>query len=103
MADNPEIIQQSDLSSTSIPLFLIHDGGGTIFQYYALGDLGRTVYGICNPGPRVKTSWKDGMASMAQEYCSIIKDMQPEGPILLGGKVANNRQHTPQSPLVAHP
>nr|WJZ49098.1 non-reducing polyketide synthase [Calonarius rufo-olivaceus] len=47
ISSNPEVIQTAP---GRMPLLLIHDGGGTAFAYYALGNLDRTVIGIHSPG-----------------------------------------------------
>lgn len=70
----------------AIPLFLIHDGGGTIIKYSPLGDLGRNVYGIQDPKVESDDGWKGGMIEMAQKYITFIKSIRREGPIFLGGQ-----------------
>jgi amino acid adenylation domain-containing protein len=68
------------------PLFLIHPAGGDVFDYAPLarrlGD-DRPVYGIQAvfnadvPEPRLE--------DLAAEYLAVIREVQPEGPWLLGG------------------
>ncbi|KAF2147675.1 alpha/beta-hydrolase [Myriangium duriaei CBS 260.36] len=67
------------------PLFLIHDGGGTIFNYFLLGSLKRQVYGIANSHFDSGEPWEGGMHGMAREYASYIESTVSSGPIILGG------------------
>ncbi|KAG8631792.1 hypothetical protein KVT40_000932 [Elsinoe batatas] len=76
-------IQLLDNSSRT-PLFLIHDGGGTIFSYHLLDDLSRPVYGISNPHFETGEQWSS-MSEIAELYASFIRDVYPSGQILLGG------------------
>ena len=71
-------------TGAEIPLVLIHDGGGTTFSYYCLGDLGRPVYGIANPRFRSGQAW-DSIESMARCYTQMIMASIRAGPIILGG------------------
>jgi thioesterase domain-containing protein len=69
-------------------LVLIHDGGGTIFSYYCLGDLGRPVFGIANPGYQSgEAYWKGGgsIPEMARRYIEFLKAAVPRGDVILGG------------------
>lgn len=68
------------------PLFLIHDGGGTIFSYMFLEDLDRDVYGIADPLFDTEQSWEGGIHEMAERYTSQIKSIVSEGSILVGGE-----------------
>ncbi|KAF2181422.1 alpha/beta-hydrolase [Zopfia rhizophila CBS 207.26] len=80
---NPTQLQHA--SGNATPLFLIHDGGGTIFKYFLLGGLGRNVYGIQDPKFECDDGWEGGIVEMAQEYITFIKAIKRAGPILLGG------------------
>lgn len=73
--------------SPAAPLFLIHDGGGTVFQYCSLGDLGRPTYAITNPHFESGTSWGGGICEMAKVYAGVIGRELPAGggDIILGG------------------
>ncbi|EED13573.1 conserved hypothetical protein [Talaromyces stipitatus ATCC 10500] len=82
--DNPVIIQQERLQ-VSVPLFLIHDGGGTITSYYSFGNLGRDLYGIYNPRFQDNEKWTGGIGEMAKEYVKMIKSVSPGNKIILGG------------------
>ncbi|KAL2851010.1 Alpha/Beta hydrolase protein [Aspergillus pseudoustus] len=83
LLDNPILIQPGPAAAT--PLFLLHDGGGTIFNYFMLGDLDRPVYGIQDPKFGTADQWEGGMEEMARLYISFIRSAVPQGPILLGG------------------
>lgn len=80
---NPTQLQNSP--GNAVPLFLIHDGGGTIFNYSMLGSLGRIVYGIHDPRFESDNGWAGGIIEMAQEYITYIRTVKKTGPILLGG------------------
>ncbi|KAK3498808.1 Alpha/Beta hydrolase protein [Neurospora hispaniola] len=71
---NPNLIQPplTPLSTSRPPLFLIHDGGGTIFSYYCLSDLHRPVYGIFNPCYSTKSTFEGGIPEMAKTYLNFI-------------------------------
>ncbi|KAF2225407.1 Alpha/Beta hydrolase protein [Elsinoe ampelina] len=100
-----EIQPPEDPSRT--PLFLIHDGGGTIFSYHLLDDLSRPVYGISNPNFETGEPWSS-MSEVAELYASFIRDVHPSGHILLGGwslggmiavQIAHLLATTPESTL----
>lgn len=92
---NPNLIQDgpppAQTSSNSpwvkwpVPLVLIHDGGGTIFSYYLLGEIGRPVWGIANPRFDTNDSWEGGIPAMATQYLKWIKEAVPRGKIIVGG------------------
>ncbi|KAM7189111.1 hypothetical protein V8F33_010232, partial [Rhypophila sp. PSN 637] len=69
---NPTPIQRAPTCSSQAPLFLIHDGGGTIFNYFLLGPLGRAVWGIYNPRFESGGRWEGGVSQMASEYLALI-------------------------------
>nr|QIW91881.1 HYD [Phialomyces arenicola] len=90
MDQNPVLIQKLPGRTISQktrkePLFLIHDGGGTVFSYFLLGSLGRAVYGISNPYFGTDSGWENGIKSMAECYAKLIKATVPSGKVLLGG------------------
>jgi hypothetical protein len=86
MADsNPILIHAGPTGSRRAPLFLMHDGGGTIFHYFLLKPLNRAVYGIRNPRCQPGQEWEGGLHQMADEYLSLIKPIAQRRPILLGG------------------
>lgn len=85
--ENPVVIQQERFQASSVPLFLIHDGGGTITNYFAFGSLGRDLYGIYNPRFQTGQTWPGGISEMAKEYVEMIKEISPSKTILLGGSL----------------
>jgi thioesterase domain-containing protein len=70
------------------PLFCIHAGLGTVFDYQPLARQLqgiRTVYGLpcrmlADPAHR-----DTSLRQMAQDYCAMIRAIQPEGPMYLAG------------------
>lgn len=82
-------VQDAPSSGSSLPLVLIHDGGGTVFNYWTLGPLHRQMYAISDPafdsGAEWK-SWDGGLKQMAELYCNMIRKEIGTGKILLGGK-----------------
>jgi thioesterase domain-containing protein len=90
--ENPNLIQEAHSTNNALPwtrkstpLVLIHDGGGTVFSYYCLGDLGRQVYGIHNPHYQSGETWEGGIPEMAAHYLKLIKSVVPSGDIIIGG------------------
>ncbi|KAK0727453.1 Alpha/Beta hydrolase protein [Lasiosphaeria miniovina] len=97
--ENPSLIQgpiadpRAGLETVGItstdsptPLVLIHDGGGTTFGYYCLGDLYRPVYGIANPHYGTDERWEGGIHEMASYYLKLIKTVIPPGSkVIIGG------------------
>lgn len=83
-------------TSPFTPLFLIHAVSGLALPYLGLGSLtddngeegeGRAVYGISSPiyGSR-DYRLPSSLGDVAQQYISLIqREVQPEGPYLLGG------------------
>ncbi|KAL6872381.1 alpha/beta-hydrolase [Trichoderma longibrachiatum] len=67
------------------PLVLIHDGGGTTFGYFMLGNLYREVWAIHNPHFFDGGAFEGGMDEMARLYIQYMKDAGIKGNILLGG------------------
>ncbi|KAF9872050.1 hypothetical protein CkaCkLH20_10387 [Colletotrichum karsti] len=99
-----EVIQPAPPRARSaIPLFLIHDGGGTTFAYHCLSPLSRAVFGIANPRFHSATPWDGGVPEMARAYlrmirgtlaspewppmapCTLTRDGRKKWKILLGG------------------
>ncbi|KAA8566096.1 hypothetical protein MFRU_039g00380 [Monilinia fructicola] len=103
MEKNPEIIQDVELAwngtkpQTPVPLFLIHDGGGTTFTYHCLDSLSRPTYGIFNPRFHSGGSLEGGVRGMGRLYAVMIRQtcLEPDFPgkrnsdgsfdILIGG------------------
>ncbi|KAL2017113.1 hypothetical protein VTK56DRAFT_2585 [Thermocarpiscus australiensis] len=91
---NPNLIQDSpapgnkslwSTENNTTPLVLIHDGGGTIFSYYCLGELGRPLFGIANPRFYSGGAWEGGIPQMARHYLDFIKSAVPRGNVIIGG------------------
>ncbi|KAK1146385.1 hypothetical protein N8T08_003172 [Aspergillus melleus] len=80
---NPILLQKGDSSRT--PLFLLHDAGGTVYNYYKLGNVGRPIYAISNPWIKAKTKWEGGAMRFVHEYIKLIKSVVSSGEILIGG------------------
>ena len=80
---NPALLQKGDPSRT--PLFLIHDAGGGIYNYYKLENIGRPVYTIYNPWFRNEKKWEGGAMMFVEEYIKLIKSVVLKGDILVGG------------------
>ncbi|KAH8879581.1 alpha/beta-hydrolase [Thozetella sp. PMI_491] len=90
LSENPSIIQDprdfpwiENVRDT--PLVLIHDGGGTTFSYWCLGELHRVLYGIHNPCYNTERTWAGGIPEMAAAYAKLVKTVHPRGPVILGG------------------
>lgn len=86
MARNPSLIQHAAAWESSVPLILIHDGGGSTFSYYLLPSLQRTVYAIHNPRLFSGRPWAGGIPAMARAYLDLIRMALPSGKVFLGGK-----------------
>jgi hypothetical protein len=69
------------------PLVLIHDGGGTTFSYFILGNLHRDVWAIHNPKFFTAELWEGGMDEMARHYISLLQKAGISGTIFLGGNL----------------
>ena len=80
---NPTLIQKGDSSRT--PLFLIHDAGGTVFNYYKLENIGRPIYTIHNAWSKSGVLWEGGIMGMVKEYIRLIQTVISSGEILVGG------------------
>lgn len=84
---NPEMIQDKP-HSDSLPMVLIHDGGGTALAYRLLGDLGRTLLGIHNPGIK-EGKGIAGIRHAADQYASYIRHWlthsSTHSKVLVGG------------------
>jgi len=82
------LLNQHEEKAKIEPLFCIHAGLGTVFDYQPLARYlqgKRTVYGIpcrmlSDPGHR-----DTSLAQMAADYVQIIRRAQPEGPYYLSG------------------
>ncbi|EMD58079.1 hypothetical protein COCSADRAFT_42121 [Bipolaris sorokiniana ND90Pr] len=81
--DNPVLIQEGPTTKT--PLFLVHDGGGTVYPYFLLNELERNVWGISNPRFKSHQNWTGGLPEMAKEYVMFMKSVLHSGEVILGG------------------
>lgn len=89
MDENPALVQEArNRPASSIPVVLIHDGGGTIFGYYLLGELhpARELWAIYNPDHDSAKPYPLTMEEMARSYIQLIETSGIRGPIYLGGK-----------------
>ncbi|KAH6850406.1 Alpha/Beta hydrolase protein [Chaetomium sp. MPI-CAGE-AT-0009] len=78
--------KRSSPTGTPTPLILVHDGGGTIFSYHCLGELGRRVHGIANPNYESGQAWAGGLPEMARLYLGFVASViPPGGDVILGG------------------
>ncbi|KAI1087951.1 alpha/beta-hydrolase [Rostrohypoxylon terebratum] len=74
------------LTKQRAPLILVHDGGGTNFNYHLLGPIDRPLWGIENARLHAGGYWEGGIAQMAEHYVGLLGKILPEGgDILLGG------------------
>jgi amino acid adenylation domain-containing protein len=72
----------------SLPLYLIHAIGGTVYSYAPLArELADTyeVSGIEAAGLRAGAQAVTSLADMVANYVELIRDAQPNGPYRLGG------------------
>ncbi|KAL7921044.1 Alpha/Beta hydrolase protein [Trichoderma austrokoningii] len=72
-------------TNPSTPLVLIHDGGGTTFGYFMLGNMYRDVWAIHNPHFFDGGAFEGGLDEMARLYIGFMNDAGIKGSILLGG------------------
>ena len=71
-------------SGRAIPLYLFHDGSGTIGMYSNIGNLERQVFGVANPKLNSQQPWANSLIEMAIQYASVIAATSSES-IILGG------------------
>lgn len=89
MNENPALVQEArNRRASSIPVVLIHDGGGQIFGYYILDELrpARELWAIYNPDYDRKEPYPLTMEEMARNYIQLIESSGIRGPIYLGGE-----------------
>ncbi|OTB03141.1 hypothetical protein M426DRAFT_321947 [Hypoxylon sp. CI-4A] len=69
-----------------VPLVLVHDGGGTSFNYHLLDPIDRPLWGMENARLHAGGWWEGGIAQMAAHYIELIGKVMPRGgDIILGG------------------
>lgn len=81
-------------SGSSVPLILIHDGGGTIFQYYTLGPLSRDVYGIANPYFSSGDGDAVSITDLASKYAEVIQKSFGSSSVIVGGECGSTTAPT---------
>ncbi|GKS69671.1 non-ribosomal peptide synthase domain TIGR01720/amino acid adenylation domain-containing protein [Nitrosomonas sp. PY1] len=82
------ILNQPVVDSDRHPLFCIHAGLGTVFDYQPLARYlqeARTVYGLPCRMLADPAHQDVSLHQMAQDYCALIRTVQPEGPVHLAG------------------
>ncbi len=82
------LLNQPGEKAKAEPLFCIHAGFGTVFDYQPLARQlhgKRTVYGLPSRMLANPAHCDTSLAQMAADYCQIIRQMQPEGPYHLLG------------------
>ncbi|KAK2755920.1 putative secondary metabolism biosynthetic enzyme [Arachnomyces sp. PD_36] len=87
-APNPIRVQpapQQKRENSPTPLVLIHDGSGTTFSYFILGDLQREVWAIHNPYHDRSMPLEGGINEMARHYIDLMQAAGISGRIFLGG------------------
>ena len=75
-------------AGTERPLFLMHPVGGHVYFYHDLAtclDPAQPVYGLQAQGMEGKAPPLTGIEEMAARYLEAVRQIQPEGPYLLGG------------------
>jgi hypothetical protein len=85
---NPSKVQSQSFigeGDASLPLVLLHDGGGTTFGYWMLDSLNRDVWAVHNPRFWTGQPWDGGVNEMARHYITLLRNEGIHGAILLGG------------------
>ncbi|HEV2149690.1 MAG TPA: amino acid adenylation domain-containing protein, partial [Longimicrobiaceae bacterium] len=68
------------------PLFLVHPAGGHVMCYRGLaGLLDRPVHAFQAPGVDGREAPLDSIAALAETYVARLEEVQPAGPVRLGG------------------
>lgn len=79
-------LNQGDADKT--PLFLMHPIGGTVYCYLALSrymDRSQPIYALQSPGIEDADAVEVGIEEITANYVAVIQEVQPQGPVLLGG------------------
>ncbi|QBZ54843.1 hypothetical protein PoMZ_10553 [Pyricularia oryzae] len=84
--ENPCLIEEplpGTLGDARTPLVLVHDGGGTVFNYHCIDPpLGRRVLGIANPNFHTGRSWlPGGIPEMARHYVRLLRGAFDDGAV----------------------
>jgi thioesterase domain-containing protein len=75
-------------SGSTAPVFLVHGGYGQVFHFKRLAERVRDdipMYALEARGVRDGQELVTSIEEMARNYVAEIRDLQPEGPYLLGG------------------
>ncbi len=70
------------------PLFMVHQVGGHVFTFRALGrELGddQPLFGLRSRGLEAGEEAFTDLEAMAEHYLELLREEQPRGPVLLGG------------------
>ncbi|MBP2329031.1 thioesterase domain-containing protein [Kibdelosporangium banguiense] len=70
------------------PLFLVHAVGGSVAPYVGLAGLlgdDQPVYALEDPGLNGGAVQARGLPAIATAYLAAVRDVQPDGPLHLGG------------------
>ncbi|WP_051560144.1 non-ribosomal peptide synthetase [Marinobacterium jannaschii] len=85
---HPTLVTLNKGDSSRTPLFLMHPIGGTVYCYMALAqamDKQQPLYAFQSPGIEEAEEAEVGIEEISRHYVRVIQEVQPEGPILLGG------------------
>jgi len=85
---HPTLVTLNKGDSNRTPLFLMHPIGGTVYCYMALAqamDKQQPLYAFQSPGIEEAEDAEVGIEEISRHYVKVIQEIQPEGPILLGG------------------
>ena len=83
----PELITLQP-HGTNSPFFCVHPTAGVVFPYYELARLigrERPFYGLQSPGIDGRSQPLACIEDMAARYIKVVRQVQPQGPYLLGG------------------
>jgi amino acid adenylation domain-containing protein len=76
-------------AGTSMPFFCVHAVGGNVLEYHDLARLlgpDQPIYGFQARGLDGKQTPHTSIKEMAAHYIAEMRDVQPNGPYLLGGR-----------------
>ncbi len=71
------------------PFFCVHAAGGNVLEYHALARLlgpDQPFYGLQSQGLDGKSEPHTSIREMAAHYLKEMREVQPEGPYLIGGR-----------------
>jgi len=85
-ARSPLVALQS--SGSRRPFFCVHPAGGEVLCYYNLArqlGMDQPFYGLRAPGLDGEQPPYTTITALAAHYITVLRELQPEGPYLLGG------------------